>query len=372
MGFRIKYLLTWLVLSLLLLSVPTNLWAQPKESQSRQNESQSSNQPKFVKHIYLLVIPGLTDQVLKSQYLPNIRGLGGEGVTAKGVIGVFPSENKKELAVVLRGSELKDNEGAISTKKIAQLFGSSEKDVNILDGSKIKDGHLINAAIDKFKNNKPYLNIIIFPEPQRGQNSLHKIDKEVGKLINTLREYGVYDYSLITVTGVRINHKAVTGNFGEAKKLMALVMRGPSLKVGYKLPIVQQADIMPTIFYASQFKELPGARGNVIWNALKAGNALAENDLLLKRIADLSSGQHKLSMDKLDLLIERENYKHEKSRIDLEQRKAQNVIQQKERLIEHQKQRIRLYERAALIIFVIAGFGYMAEYYYLRKRFLMF
>ncbi|MDA8235848.1 MAG: hypothetical protein M0Z31_13820 [Clostridia bacterium] len=360
-----RRIVVWILIFLFWGFLATPVMAEKVDGSS----SEVQSQPKYVKHIFLFLVPGLTDEVLGNHYLPNIKGLKGEGVTAQGVIKGYPSNRKIELSSILLGNAREDYNQAESAKTLAKLMGKRINDAFILDGQKETRRWGFNSVFDNFKENKPYVNVIIFPESQNGQKSYQEIDRQIGKGVIALREEGLLDYTMIVIAGLS---KEIYDKKSPPAELMGLVMRGPNIKVGQKIPVIQQTDIMPTILYASQFKQMPKTDGNVIWNALKVESIPRENNLLYKRIEDLSSIQYRQYKDITSLIMERESYRHEKAEYNRDKEKIQKINEQKDKHIKQQQVRLQLYEWGFMVFFLLVVIGYIAEYFYLRKRFLMF
>ncbi|MHB8172515.1 MAG: alkaline phosphatase family protein [Thermincolia bacterium] len=356
----------WLIMCVYWLGLATPVLARNLEGPG----SQPPPSPNYAKHIFVFIVPGLTESVLINQYLPNIKGLIGEGTKAQGVIGDSVPVRGKELSSILLGNSEIQAKEAKNSKILAQLIGKSQEDVYIIDGEEIKDRWQISFAMEKYKKDKPFFNAIIFPEQINRQKSYQDIDRQIGKVISLLREYGVLDYSMVAVTG--INNQIKGDEKSKSQGLMGLVMRGPNIKSGQEIPLTHQVDIMPTLFYASQYKELPNTEGFVIWNALKAKSISAENDFLNRRIKDLSERQYKQFSNISKMFREREHYRQETVEFNRDKENIKALNQQKDKLINQQKTEIKLYQWGFLALFLLAIMGYIVEYYHLRKRFLMF
>ena len=355
----------WLMMCVYWLGLATPVLARNLEGPG----SQPPPSPKYAKHIFLFIVPGLTESVLNNQYLPNIKGLIGEGTKAQGVIGDSVPVRGKELSSILLGNSEIQLKGAKNSKVLAQLIGKSQEDIYIIDGEEIKNPWQISSAIEKYKKDKPFFNAIIFPEQINGQKSYQGIDRQIGKVISLLREYGVLDYTMVVVTGI---NNQIKDEKSKSQGLMGLVMRGPNIKSGQKIPLTHQADIMPTLFYASQYKELLNTEGFIIWNALKVESISAENDFLNKRIKDLSERQYKQLSHISEMGRERERYRQEVVEFNRDKEYIKALNQQKDKLINQQKIEIKLYQWGFLVFVLLAIMGYIVEYYHLRKRFLMF
>jgi hypothetical protein len=144
------------------------------------------------------------------------------------------------------------------------------------------------------------------------------------------------------------------------------------LKSGLLLPSINITDLAPTAALLGGIHAAPESNGLVLWNALLPGNGLSEEDLLRKRIKNLSDYNVKLTGLSYRLEEEKSLVKIEKEKVLQDKNRIKELIDSKDRQIRSLKWKGRLIRVTAGVIFLTMGAGYVIEYYYLRKKFLMF
>jgi membrane-anchored protein YejM (alkaline phosphatase superfamily) len=236
---------------------------------------------------------------------------------------------------------------------------------------------LIDKAIEVFNQRQPYF-MGIRLIGGRGNKSeqakgINTVDEQIGRLLAALRANGVYDQCLIAVTG---NYGDIDNQFKQSNRvedlMVPVIITGPGLKSGAVLPPVKITDIAPTIALLTGVQISPESNGLVLWNALRSGTGFIEENLLLKRVKDLSEENIKSFGGIYRLNEEKGLVKTEKENITLEKTIMQKTVEGKNAEIKTLKLKITFLKLVGIITVAVFGLGYAVEYYYLRKKFLMF
>jgi hypothetical protein len=103
------------------------------------------------------------------------------------------------------------------------------------------------------------------------RQALAKADAHLGSLIEELKKLGMYDTTLIFVTG---DHgQTVEGGhppFAQDAWPMPLVVAGPGIKPGGRFPYSEQIDVVPTLTYLMGVKPPENAMGRILAEALNS------------------------------------------------------------------------------------------------------
>ncbi len=381
-----------------------------QENPEIQKAETSQPEVKTIKHIIFITVDGLSEERLKSAYTPNINGLAASGIKTT-AIGVLPANSLALTASLLAGADpsvhgLTQPGQRIKTQLLPEIvcrYGRSSAFVspvgfvqegffnregeNVIRSYEVKgirNDVLVSKVIDVFNKNRPYflgaqLPGICKETVTRGDKTqialeVSDIDEQLGRLLSTLRSYGVYDECLIVIAGNYGKYlPQVSAGQEYGRELMVpVVLAGPGLKTGTILPPVKIIDIAPTTALLAGLQTAPESNGMVLWNALRSGTGFLEENLLLKRVKDLSEE----NIESTDLIYrlteEKRLVKSEKESFDKEKIKIQKTIEGKDGQIRFLKWQVRYLKLVELVTILAMGTGYAIEYFYLRKKFLMF
>lgn len=402
---REKYWTVMLV-ALIILMTCSGVIAQPQENDQVKADQSA---PKPIKHLIFITIDGLGEELVKNAYVPNLNGLKASGVQTS-AIGILPANSFAYMASLLTGAdpeihgltqsgkqsksqmlpEIVNKYGRAAAYVAPAEFisggffnGPGETGVLKFGVQGYSNSAVINKAIEIFKQTKPYFLGIKLPGIDRElikkgsaadiSKEVSLVDEQMGRLLVTLRSQEVYDECLIVVTG-NYMEKMITGEFSANSTDMAVpvIMSGPGLKSGAVLPPVRIIDITPTVVLLAGLHKSPESNGLVIWNALMSGTGFVEENLLLKRVNDLSEETVKSAGLIYRLTEEKRQVRTEKEKIDKEKFKVQQRINRKDSQIRILKWKIRFLYLAEGVTVLAMTAGYIIEYFYLRKKFLMF
>ena len=381
-------------------------------AEEKPEKKESKAQEPVIKHVFIITINGLGKEGYNKAFTPNINGLAASGVKTLGALSVLPSTGPAVMASVLTGAEpqshgfyKKGDHPKIPTiltsyanygRKVAFIDGSglskgliSEKYYRsaITDFSAHGDKGVMDQAIKEFKAEQPYFIALSLPGVDQAghkdglasnqyRQAVTKADEQIGRLLLVLQNYKVMENSLIVVTGdhgfTGKEHSKGEASFTEKEMVVPVIIKGPGFKPAMVIPPFRLVDITPTLAYITGLNPPKGATGTVIWNSLKNGRGYNQYSLMEKRISDLSNSLMSTYRNKYSLEERKRLVDEEKKTILKEKSRTQEIVNSKDKKIFKLIWQIRLMKLAGLITILTLGFGYVVEYFVLRKKFLMF
>ncbi|MBO8137523.1 MAG: alkaline phosphatase family protein [Desulfotomaculum sp.] len=384
-------LLCLIMTVIFLLLITGNICAGTIEETGQNQNKPVDKDQENVAAAFLVIIDGLQAEALNKYMAPNIKGLGSAGIKTSKVITVYPEDSGSSIASILTGAApskhqcLGDGKN-LSIPTVLKLMEDKGIKTAIYDGTEKmaavkkgvshvckgpfngKDSLVVQNAVNELKESSAYFNVLILSQlrdvlDKHGAESveyrkqLTETDNQVGRLLHYLHKNGLYEESIIIVTGT-------CGS-------PPLVMKGPRLKVGTQLPPVSLTDIAPTIAYLTGLK-MNQAEGLVLYNAVKSRSDRSDSYLLTLRVEDLSKayaealrGMHRLEKEKLEVKQLQEKVTREKQVIE-------QKIKARDEKISELTVKINLMKITGVLMVLLFGVGYIIEYKILRKKFLMF
>ncbi len=368
-------------------------------------------EPKIIKHIIFITVDGLTDQQIQSAYTPNINGLAASGVKTA-AIGVLPANTVTFMASFLTGADPSvhgwtEPDQRTKTRLFPEIVGGygrtcayvshpdslsegffnrpGEGGIKYSEVKRNSNEAVVNKAVEVFKQDRPFFLGLKLPglaanlnnrekEGKAAAEAVNEVDGQIGRLLATLRSAGVYEQSLIVLTGIYSGPgRGVRERLPDRSELMVpVVMIGPGLKSGAVLPPVKIIDLAPTVALLAGLQISPESNGMILWNALQSGTGFLEQNLLLKRVKDLSEENVKSTGVVYHLTEEKRLVKIEREKVNREKAMITQTINDRDNQIKGLKGNIRLLKIVVFVTVLVLGTGYLIEYLYLRKKFLMF
>jgi|Deesub1362A_J573_1020465.scaffolds.fasta_scaffold00044_140 hypothetical protein len=373
-----------------LVAVCVSFFVLPVGALAQQSGSQEpkSQEPRYTQQIVLIVIDGLQADALQKAQAPNINGVASSGVRINVCSPVWPYRLETAAASILTGTEPAAHQFLQAGDKLKQptLFEVIKKNKltsgfydasGRLDGlaanadSHLKirgDDKMVEAAIKEMETKKPYLNVLVFADARKaldesGRNSqeyyraVSNADNLVGRVLHFLHRQGVYDQTLVVITGTD----------GQPP----LVIKGIQFKGGAVLPPAALVDIAPTLAYILNV-EIPAPDGLVLWNAFEPGSLENGFYLMEQRITELSKAQAE-SIRLIHQLREEQQLVHEEKQ-ELVDKEADitRAIRERDEEIARLETTISFLKYLIGVLVIVFGLGYLVQYRVLRKRFLMF
>ncbi|HUW63135.1 MAG TPA: alkaline phosphatase family protein [Spirochaetia bacterium] len=339
--------------------------------------TQASPAP-YTRHVFLVVVKGLSQQSLAGADAPNLKGLANAGVQFKQVGGVEPDTLAAACATLVSGLDpsrhgfVKAGDslsgvtlpGLLASKGIdTSLVGGGDETAGLWaarwekPGPFTGDQEAMDAEIAGMNAEHPYFNFIVLDGPASKTGGLSAADTAVGKLLQYLHQYGLYNQSIIVVTGTGDNPP--------------LILRGWQLKEGAVLPAAGLVDVAPTLAELVGVK-LPAAEGLVLWDALKAQPGENELYLLSRRLNDLSLALLAGRQQVYDLQANERQVNEEKARVYAERDSYGQAIKQRDEEIDRLHLWIKVIRSLSFLALAAAAAGYLVLYRVLKKKFLFF
>ncbi len=399
----------WIIIFTVIFSLTVYSGVNAENKKEKDRAQISQPEQKAIRHIIFITVDGLSDQRIKSVYTPNINGLAASGVRTA-AIGVLPANSVAFTASLLTGADPSVH-GCVAAGQQSKtrllpdiICGYGRNSIYVSYPGYIPKGFfnrqgecevktyevnsggnkgLVSKAIDLFKQKHPFFLGLNLPGLQSAltqpgnsakiQKAVNEIDTQIGRLLAALRASGIYSESLIVLAG---NYSDVSGEGGKQlldnDLMVPVIMAGPGLKSGTVLPPVKITDIAPTAALLAGLQISPESSGKVLWNALRSGTGFLEENLLLKRVKDLSEENVRTIRMVYHMTEEKRLVKFEKEKINMEKAEIHTTINNKDRQINLLKNKIKLLKLLEIITIAALAAGYAVEYFYLRKKFLMF
>ncbi|MEW6459429.1 MAG: alkaline phosphatase family protein [Bacillota bacterium] len=351
-------------------------------------EAEPQEKPRYTRQMLVIVIDGLQADALQKAQAPNINGVAASGIRINDCIPVWPGGLEASAASILTGTGAQTHQFLQAGDKLKQptlfdlirpsnLAGGFFDASGRLDGLaanadyhlKIKgDDKLVEAAVKEMEGKKPYLSVLVLADARKaleesGRSSqeyyraVSNADNLVGRLLHFLHQQGVYEQTLIVITGTD----------GEPP----LIVKGVQFKGGVVLPPADLLDIAPTLAYILNLK-IPAPDGLVLWNAFEPGSLQNGFYLLEQRIRELSRAQAESQRAIHRLWDEGEKVREEKQELEAKEAGIAQAIQERDREIERLEKSVDAHRHLIGLLVVLFGFGYVVEYRVLKKRFLLF
>jgi len=315
----------------------------------------------------LLLIDGLQQSHLHASRTPNITGLMNSGTVVENVTGI-PAEIKDIVSVLLTGKESIDGH-------LPANFYSNQADHDIktifIDGSgrlnSIARGasvtrtgpfnehnKIIEAAIKEIRTGGDIFCLVVLPRPSL--ENLSVTDNQVGLLLNHLRGQDMLNDSLIALTGT-------TGD-------PPIVLNGPKIKGGIKVPIASFADVAATVKFLNG-QTLPNA-GMVLYEAINPDDVRSRSYFLEQRIKELSEAYARATREVEQMRSEQKEVKRQQLQLDQERARFRSVIEKQQDEIDSLKVKITLFKFSGYLIILLFAIALYIEYRVLKKRFMFF
>jgi len=328
----------------------------------------------YTRYVFMIVVGGLDQKDLQQSVAPNIEGLANAGVQFKEVGGVQPNTLAATCATLITGLDPAAHDyvkagdsltcaslpALLEQKKVATALVGGGKDTAGLwaarwekTGPFPSDEAAVEAAIAGVEADHSFFNLLVL----NGAEDVAKTDTAVGRLLQYLQQKGVYDQSLIVVTG--------TGDHPP------LIMRARQLKEGAILPAAGLVDVAPTVAQLVGVP-LPAPEGLVLWDAMKTQAGENESYLLNRRLNDLSLALLAAREKIYDLQENERQVIEEKARVEAERESYGQAIRQRDGEIDRLRLWIKVIRSLVLLGLAASAAGYFVLCRFLKRKYLFF
>lgn len=369
------------IIASMLFGLPAN---GAKNTNSQLNDPMPTPEPpKYIKHVIVIAVDDLENKYFKPAITPRLVGLSREGIQAEvldrvllsaggtqdqALIGKLPAlykaTQKKSLLVDGRGSG----------QELTQRFNFV---INANGEERKNPQQIFSGAINKFKEELPFLTYIILSNPSSEDRDKQKFfqqtDEAFGQLIGTLHERGLYEYTLFVIVGRKSSQttKLITTDGIEVPLSFPLAIKGPNLIAGQVIPAVTQEDLPTTIYYLTDGKEITES-GHILWNILKTDNVYAAQSLLRRRIQDVSSERDQLVRQQWNWELAKLKFEQQSIELQKDRQGIKSQLNSRDQSIKALRWRIIIYHGLAVLVTLLFIVVLTAQYFILRKKFLLF
>lgn len=374
-----KKIISIILIVIFCFSATSVVYAEPeKQKESSEKEEKKPVAIKPIKHVFLIGVEGMVARDLDSS--PNIAGLAAGGTKISSALGVLPARFPVAVASLLTGQEPNNhsyiNKGDnFTSENLINIYQKSNRNVLFIDGtqdglndlgktskvykSSVKTPKQGVEEIKKdFPKELPYLTTL-FLSVGPGENSVRKIDQEIGQLFPFLHQQGVYEYSLFIVAGI-------DGKEG------FFTLKGPGVKGGITIPSGRLIDAFPTIINVTDGHVPKKLDGLVLWDSLQVRGGYSELTLLQKTVNELRASQVGLNKSLNQAVEDRRLALREEKDMELEKQKVLNNLKEKDKEIKTLNLKIGAMKVVGFMMVIGFVIGYVIEFFILRKKFLMF
>ena len=358
-------------------------------------ETRESKAPQQLKHIIIISVGGLNHEGFVSAPVPNMKYLATDGILAEQTLAVKADTLEAAEASLLTGTlpifhrylTVKDQ---VEMESIFELMKENGKSTLMIDGSggklqgfahgekeyvkmnsQAKSGEILDLAYKNFNARHPFFTYIYIDECSQAllkvdqkayYQSIRNFDAQLGTLLKRLRDEGDYDESLIVITSARSS---------SSSNMVPLIIRGPQCKKNVTMDGALVVDVFATICHAAGLEQPITVQGIPLYSVMQATdeeryvNLQEWNKSLLQDRAYNWNKQYQLQ-DDLQKTI------HQMNAIKEEKQSIFKFAGEREKLISGLKTK-RSVERSiwiGIILFLLLG--YVVEYLWLRKKFLLF
>lgn len=366
------------------------------ESATAQTESTgqtAASSDLSIEQVFVISVDGLNYEGFISAYTPNMDYLGSEGVIDKKSRSFTVNSIEASEACLLTGSFPEEHKfisagDRLEAESLLEQLKKSDRKVLMVDASggklemlsagtyinvdaKQNDHQVFQAAIEQYNAEHPYftyiysndcLDALLSLNQKNYYQSITKVDQYIGELLDDLRKHDQLDKTLIVITSPR---SSSTSNFSP------LIMRGPGCKSGVIMTDTMLIDVFPTLSYLLGIKTQFNVRGIPLYEAI----AVEPRD----QISVLHMWINSLKKERIitwnRYFQSQEELYHTIKQLMAVQEERENIFQyagQREGTIDKLQNKIQLQRWIGGGIFLLMAAGYLVEYRWLKRKFLLF
>ncbi len=336
----------------------------------------ASNADNPNKYIFLFFVQGLNDADINGLGLPNMKKLKNEGIGYQHVTKTTVPAGKQATFTSILG--LRDNQllliralednniDCIAVDGSGAISASLAKENRLELITEKNDQLAVDRFLDKI-NEQPYQFAAIYLDDasRTGQSSNSSesqrwsmADNQVGRVINRLIRIDKLANSTIIITGG-----------GNAPPLLIFNGINNQPESFYHC---HQLDIAPTIcqiFGIITPTEMPG---HILYEGLTPTTSKSLTNNLKHRINDLQEECQQYNQQISLYEKEQQSMQTQKAELKKERTSIHNIISEKDSTVQRLSREISILKFLGTGIFIILLIGYIFEYRWLRKKFLIF
>ncbi|MDN5293834.1 MAG: hypothetical protein PWQ91_1234 [Eubacteriales bacterium] len=373
---KLRLLATLLVLAVIFmfLSLPAGAGAVRAEEEQKKEQTRGD----YIRHVFFLLVGGLSEEAIRAGWTPVISGLGGGGVTG-GVFLPFPGDFPRLARALINpgGAEKgKDLPGVLQERGQKVLLVDSIGVVTV--GKEVKkaktDEEAVNLVLHELETGKPFFVFIALRGAlgREGDKNYRQVitgtDNLIGRLVTRLQEYGIFDQSLLVVCGSG-NGMLGRGKVTKEEDIVApVIVRGPFIGVSAKRSSGSAESLGKTLAY---LLGVGNDQQGILWDWLRLQGE-GEGYLAVRRLDEISADLAKTKLALYRYRSQEHLLAKEKSLLQQEREETKRMVRRKEEAIESLRLKNRVLVGVLLLVIALMGSGYYVEYRFLKKKFLLF
>lgn len=349
-----------------------------------------------LKNIILISVDGLNYEGYSSYDKNSLKYLALDGCSTDKCLAVRADTLEAGEASLLTGSLPEEHQHYSRTDKVEvesvlDVICKSGRSVLVVDGSggklqgfargqeeyvkmdsKQPDSRVMEKAIKLFLEKKPFFTYIYLDDCKTSAvqvnskdhfKNLRNVDQEIGKLVEVLKKWNIYDQTGLIVTASRSSSPS---------NMVPLMIKSGGIKYNSRLQGVNIIDVAPTICVLAGLERPRNCSGIVIWDAFIPGEKHGAETLLKKQMEELQQERLRVWNRLYQTMKERESLTHQIEEIKEEQEGIFDYAGQNEQTIAHLQKRLNQAKglmAGMIVVFLIGG---LIEYRWLKRRFMLF
>jgi len=347
-------------------------------------------------NIILISVDGLNYEGYSSYEKNNLKYLALDGSSTDKCLAVRADTIEAGEASLLTGCLPEEHlyysrNDKVETESLLDVICKSGRSVLVVDGSggklqgfargleeyvqidsKEPDSKVMEKAIGLFLEKKPFFTYIYLDDcktsavrvnsPEHFRN-LRNMDMEIGKLIGVLKDWKIYGETCLIITASRSS---------SASSMVPLIVKSSGIKVNSRLQGVSVIDVAPTICALAGLERPHNCSGVVIWDAFAPGERYGAETLIKRQMEELQQERVRVWNRLYQTMKEKDSLSHRIEEIKEEQESIFDYAGQNEQTIAQLRKRLDQTKGLIAGIIVLFLAGYLVEYRWLKRRFMLF
>lgn len=360
------------------------------ETQSNEIEEPS---PKKIQQVFVISIDGLNYEGYINSYVPNLNYLASEGAVDKKSMSFAVNSIESSEACLITGTFPEEHKfitasDSLEVESVLDQIRGKGKQVLLVDasGGKLEklgadkylkfdaqqnDREVFLAAIEQYNTDHPFftyiyandcLDALLSLNQKTYAQTITKVDGYVGELLDMLHQRGEMNNTLIVITSPRSS---------SSSNLSPLIMYGPGVKSGTVMNDTMLIDVAPTLSHLLGLKVPFNVKGIPLYEAMTVE---PRQQLTVYNTWINTLKKERINTWKRYFESREELYRTIKQLIAV-QEERQNIFNyagQREDTIVSLQQKIQWQRIIGGIVLLLLAAGYLVEYRWLRKKFLLF
>lgn len=346
-------------------------------------------------NILIISVGGLNYEGYVSANMANMKCLGQDGVLCEKALAVQADTIESAETSIFTGAMAEEHkhltaEDKVEVESVFDILRKYGKSSLIIDGSGGKlqsfarsekeyfklpvnssSREVFERAFEQLNKDKSFFTYLYInncvqellkQDEKAYYEALKTFDNELGNFINKLKKNDLYNNSLIIISSARSSSPS---------NLVPLLIHGPRCKVNNRIESSMVIDIIPTVCCLIEVEPPFSSRGIPIYAALKVDD---EEQLhhQKKWIDELQKDRFKNWNSNYEIMEELDRTIRQMVSIKEEKQSIFDFAGERERVIAALRTKLNI-ERAiwgVIILFMLLG--YIIEYYYLKRKYLLF